>query len=133
MRCEPSEVDQAEERFYVMAMIELTVYGHTVDRWIKEHYPEDWPLTLESRKHGSEWGCWHSVACPDGELGSNSVGALRPIEFEAFAFAREHDWPYVSDYTTLAPVMAVGQLGDDGRFIWNWSSLEDSLGERNQG
>lgn len=133
MRCEPVGDDATEERFYVMAMMELTIYGHTIDRYTKEQYPEDWEHTRGLRERGVEWGCWHSVACSDGEIGSNDVRMLRPILYETFVLAREHRWPYVRDYTTLAPVAAVGFMDDKGRFVWEWSSLEDSLGERNQG
>lgn len=133
MRCQPTLEDQTGERFYVMAMIELTIYGHTIDRFTREHYPDDWHHTMQLREQGIEWGCWHSVAASDGEIGSNRVDGLRPILFETFAQARDQGWPYDNRLTTLAPVAAVGFLDDAGRFQWDWSSLDSTLGAKNQG
>lgn len=122
------------ESFYVMAFAELTIYGHTIDGYIKAKYPhDDWPHILASRRDGREFGCWHSQACTEGESGSNPVSALRPITYEAFMQAAEQGWPYVADLTTLAPVAAVGSYGEDGRIGWHWSSLDNTLGEKNQG
>lgn len=132
MRCQPVE-GGGDERFYMMAMMELTIYGHTIDAWVKEKYPEDWEHVQHTRHHGSEWACWHSVACPDGEIGSNEVGMLRPITYDAFVQAAEQGWPYSSDHTTLAPVAAVGYVNEVGDFVWDWSSLDETLGARNQG
>lgn len=129
MGYDPAEQHE-DEKFYVMNMQELTIYGHTVDHWTRRDYPEDWPLTQEWRRNSREFACWHSVACPDGEIGTNPAEALLPITFEAFEFALGESWPHLADIppTTLAPVSAVGHVDETtGRIVWDWDSLRGDL------
>jgi hypothetical protein len=124
MGYDPAE-DHENERFYVMRMYELTIWGHTVDHWTRRDYPEDWPYTLAGRKHGREFACWHSVACPDGEIGTNDTGVIEEITFEQFAEAAGNKWPHLTDepVTTEAPASAVGWIDDKGEVHWEWDSL----------
>jgi len=119
-----------DEKFYVMNMREGTIYGHTVDHWTQRDYPEDWPYTLAGRRAGREFACWHSVMCPDGEIGSNPIDAIRPISFSAFVFAMNERWPQQTSapLTTLAPMSAVGEIDpESGKIVWVWDSLRGDL------
>lgn len=78
MGCEPQPDDK--ETFYVAVFPELTIYGHTINRWIREKYPEDWDLVRDTQARGLYWGCWHSQACPDGEMGSQDPAICVPME-----------------------------------------------------
>jgi hypothetical protein len=124
MGYDPAEGHE-QEKFYVMRMLELTIYGHTVDAWTQRDYPEDWPLTLAGREAGREFACWHSNCCHDGEIGTNPVEAIQEITWEEFEEARGNGWPYLPDQpvTTYAPVSAVGYIDDDGEVVWSWDSL----------
>jgi hypothetical protein len=113
------------ERFYVMVMQELTIYGHTVDAAIKRDYPEDWEYTLHARGQGMEFACWHSNACADGEIGSNPMSGLREITREQFIEAWDAGWPDLMDspITMEGPVAAVGFVDADGNVVKTWDSL----------
>lgn len=114
------------ERFFVMRMYELTIYGHTVDEHLQRRgYDSDWTIVQEERKRGVEFGCWYSEACIDGELGSNPIAALVEIGYADFKRAAEHDWPFLADegVTTREPVAAVGEFRKDGTIDWKWDSL----------
>lgn len=125
MECQPPE-GGGSEKFYVQALPEFTIYGHTVDAWSQEKYPEDWQYTLRSREAGNEFACWHSVACPDGELGYNPVSLLGTITYEQFMEAEAAGWP--NDYaltpaTRDMPAVAIFTIGPDG-LTEEWNSLE---------
>lgn len=122
MGCTPEP--GSDERFFVMSLPELSIYGHTVDAWVKEKFPEDWPLIQGTRSNGMEWGCFHSSACPDGEIGSNDPRGLLPISQELFEMAREAGWPDFPILTSLAPAAAVFTVDEDGNLHEEWNSLE---------
>jgi hypothetical protein len=128
MSCDPPE-GGGDEKFYVAVFPELTIYGHTVDSWTKTRYPEDWQHTQDGRRRGMEFGCWHSVACPDGEIGSNDMRVLAPISYEQFVEAREKGWP--DDYvpTTDAPVSGIAEILPDGTLKPVWDSLRGDYPE----
>lgn len=132
MGCQPT-ADGEGETFYVAAMPELTIYGHTIDAWISQRYPEDVQVNIDARLRGHEFACWHSAMCADGETGAHPIESIRPITFQRFMQAAEQGWPYDPDLTTLAPIAATGHVDENGRVVWDWSSLNDTLGERNQG
>lgn len=100
MGCEPRGDD--DERFFLVAHADLTIYGHTVDAHTREKHPEDWPLTLGMRERGREFACWHSRACPDGELGGTDLAVCVEIDRAAFEQADEQNWPYLEDALTSA-------------------------------
>jgi hypothetical protein len=108
-----------DERFYVVVMQELTIYGHTVDAYTKANFPEDWEHTEALMAIGQEYGCWHSVACRDGELGSWDKRALKQISHDEFLQARDDDWPELADQpiTQPGPVSAVGYVDKDGNYV----------------
>jgi hypothetical protein len=81
------------ERFYVLVMQELAIYGHTVDAWTAAHYPEDVPQIEAARANGREFGCWHSAWCPDGEIGSQDARELVQVDYGDFVAAKRHHWP----------------------------------------
>lgn len=107
----------AEERFYVLAFPELTIYGHTIDHYTRERYPEDWPKTQGGRRHGVEFGCWHSVACAEGEIGSNTVDGLRRIGRDEFVAAWDEGWPQQPP-ALAGPVAAIYDM-DTGERVWD--------------
>jgi hypothetical protein len=122
------------ERFYVVVMQELTIYGHTTDQHTQAKYPEDWPRTLEGRAQGTEFGCWHSQWCPDGELGYQDARGLREITHAEFMEADENDWPEQLDspLTQEGPVIAVGYVDDDGKAVMTWDSIHGDHEETKQ-
>jgi hypothetical protein len=124
-RCFMGPLADEGERYYVMVMQELTIYGHSVDAWTREKYPEDWPLTLDARTRGFEFGCYHSNACADGELGTNPMSSLREITREQFIEAWDAGWPDLMDspITQEGPVAAVGFIDADGNAVKVWDSL----------
>ena len=114
------------ERYYVMVMQELTVYGHTVDAATQRDYPEDWPHTLRGRANGYEFACYHSTACADGEIGTNPIDGLREISREQFIEAWDAGWPELADdpITREGPVASVGYLDlETGKVVMTWDSL----------
>lgn len=117
--------EDVDERFYVMVMQELTIYGHTIDAATKRDYPEDWPHTFDGRKNGYEFACWHSNACADGEIGSNPSAGLREITREQFIEAWDAGWPALEDHpiTQEGPVAAVGFFDEQGHAVTVWDSL----------
>lgn len=92
MGCDPPQ-GGGDERFYVYFSAGLTIYGHTIDEWGLERYPEDAEMIARGRMGGREFGCWHSEAAPDGEFGTNPMEGLHEIAYAAFMQAREHGWP----------------------------------------
>lgn len=121
------EVEKDEgETYYVIVMRELTIYGHTIDAATKRDYPEDWGHTVDGRKNGYEFGCWHSNACADGEIGSNVMDGLREITREQFIEAWDSGWPELADspITREGPVASVGYFDlETGQIIKAWDSL----------
>lgn len=121
MACQPVEEDWLKEHFYVVAFPELTIYGHTIDRFTKEHYADDWSRVAKQRLEGLEWGCWHSEVCPHGEVGSQDIQICVGIPPQIFLAAREKDWPETDFITTPDPLARI--YGDDGSGklteIWN--------------
>lgn len=113
------------ERYYVMVMQELTIYGHTVDAATKAQYPEDWPHTLRLRENGLEFACYHSNACHDGEIGSNPAQGLREITREEFIEAWDNGWPELADspITMEGPLASVGYIDAQGVLRKTWDSL----------
>ena len=77
------------------------------------------------RARGSEFACWHSDACRDGELGANPMSDLEPITFEQFKKAAEADWPYQpGPITRPGPVAWIGKIDpESGRITPTWDSL----------
>jgi hypothetical protein len=125
MSCDPPE-GGGGEKFYVVVMEEVTIYGHSTDGFTKEKYPEDWPQTLAARKRGQEFGCFHSQLCPNGELGYADMGTLREISYSEFIEARDGFWPVLLDsaMTTDAPVASVGYFDEDGNYVETWNSRD---------
>jgi hypothetical protein len=126
MRCSPPE-GGGSEKFYVVVFQELTIYGHTIDAYTQEQFPEDWPLTVELRRADREWGCWHSIACPEGEIGSQDCAHIREITYDTFVQAREAGWPESAEPLTVpygTPIAAFGTIDEHGKFVWVWNSLE---------
>jgi hypothetical protein len=114
----------SQERFYVMAYQELTVYGHTVYGEALRRFPEDAESFTRILSNGREFGCWHSIACPKGESGSNPLNALKPITFEQFQQAAKDRWPYSDELTAGGPVTAISVLNPEtGHFDEIWDSL----------
>jgi hypothetical protein len=124
MGCDPVE-GGGGERFYVVVMEELTIYGHTIDEHTKAKYPDDFAATEFGRAEGSEFACWHSVMCPDGEIGSQLLRMCRPSTYEEFIQARDEDWPELLDeaITQPGPISAVGYYDKDGKPVVTWDSL----------
>lgn len=127
MACQPVEDDWIREKFYVVAFPELTIYGHSIDRFTREHFPEDWPRITRTRLQGIEWGCWHSVLCPDGEIGNQDLQICVAIPPEIFMAAREKGWPETDFITTPEPISRV--YGDDGtgKLTEIWNSQDGDL------
>lgn len=125
MGCDPPE-DGGSERFYVLALEELTIYGHTVDAWTQEKYPEDWPSTLQGYRNGYVFGCWHSQVVPNGEIGSNAQG-LRRISYDEFLEAQENFWPHLEDEHPGVPVSAIYVPDGDGGIKLVWDSLRGDV------
>lgn len=100
---EPTEATTGE-RYYALVWDGLLIYGHTVDAWWQEFYPEDGPGIESSRARGREWACWHSPQCPEGELGSNPMAALIEIDYEQYAKARELAWPQGDVLLVVSPM-----------------------------
>lgn len=124
--CEPPE-GGGGEHFYVMALPDLTVYGHSIDAWTQANYPEDLVHTQASRRNGMEFGCWHSTACVDGEVGSNQRQSLVEISYEDFVAARDAGWPRASFLTSTSPASMIGTVNDDGTVREVWNSLEGDV------
>lgn len=114
--------ENAKEAFYVLALPQLTIYGHTIDHYTQARYPEDLALTLHGRSQGYEFGCWHSEACPDGEIGSNAVDGLRRISRDEFIRAWDEGWPQ-QEAAILAPVAGIYTIEPDGSVVKVWDSL----------
>lgn len=66
--------------FWVAVLPELTIYGHDVNAWTRERYPEDMEHVESVFESGLLWGCFHSLACPDGEIGSQDPAICVPME-----------------------------------------------------
>jgi hypothetical protein len=125
MGCDPSP--DSEERFFVMGLQEFTIYGHTVDRWTRENYPEDLPHVEQGNREGRQWACYHSPACPDGELGTNDARALIEITYDDFVAANEAGWPHLPLVTTAAPAVAIFVPDDEGNLVKHWDSLRGNV------
>jgi hypothetical protein len=69
----------------------LTIYG-VIE---KSPYPEDWPVEESMAKHGIYVVRAWSIACPDGEMGTEHVRNMVKVTEETFLWAQEHDWPTV--------------------------------------
>lgn len=125
MGCDPPEAGQGES-FYIVVYPEMTVYGHTVDAWLAQRYPEDVPLVSAARARDMEHGCWHSVLCPAGELADHDLQPLRRVTAEQFFEARGLGWPQdpIDDggLTTVAPVFGIATFGADGKMETWWDS-----------
>lgn len=125
MGCEPPE-GGGDETCYISVFPELTVYGHTTDAHTQARYPEDWPLTIIGRERGREFGCWHSVMCPEGELSSAEMETLRVITFEQFDRARTEGWPEQpidgGGFTSISPILATATIDADGKIGDWWDS-----------
>jgi hypothetical protein len=115
------ETDEGE-CFFVLALPELTIWGHTIDHYTRRDYPEDWSLTLSGREQGLEFACWHSDACSDGEIGSNAVDGLSAITREQFIEAWDKGWPALPPVLN-APVSSVYTWNEDGSIVKVWDSL----------
>jgi hypothetical protein len=117
------------ERFWIMRMYETTIYGHTIDRHTRRHYPEDWPLTANARTRGWEFACWHSTDSPEGEIGSAPTDALQPITYEQFSNAATIGWPHLQDepVTTEQAKQAFGYLDRNGDLVITWDSLRGNI------
>lgn len=113
-----------QERFWVLAYPDLTVYGHSVDRWTRKHYPEDMEATRQMHLNGRDFGCWHSVVCPEGELGSNPVFMLRRITKDEYEAAEEGGWPFDSKLTTDQPSVSI-HVVENGEWVEIYNSLEE--------
>lgn len=118
--------DDENEKFYVLAFPELTIYGHTIDHYTKRDYPEDWQHTVDGRKQGMEFGCWHSEACVDGEIGSNPVDGLRQITQDTFLWAWDEGWPEQPP-ALAGPIAAVYSMDDDGGLTKVWDSQKGEV------
>lgn len=127
MACQPIDEDWDNEKFYVVAFPELTIYGHTIDRFTKEHYKSDWPHVAKGRLQGMEWGCFHSRACPDGEVGSQPIEICVETPPEIFWKARQDRWPEADFITTPDPIARI--FGDDGtgKLTELWNSQDGDL------
>lgn len=66
----------------------LVIYG----RRIRSTYAEDWPMEARALERGRVMGEWFSVACPDGELGTNPLQACEEITAEEFSAAYQRGW-----------------------------------------
>lgn len=122
MGCDPT--GEPDERFLLVGHADLTIYGHTVDAHTREKFPEDWPLTVALREQGREFACWHSWACPEGELGANDLSSCVEIDREAFERADEQGWPKLPDaLTTAAPSSAI-YVFDADSITKIWDSIE---------
>lgn len=125
MGCDPSP--GSKEKFFLMGLREFTIYGHTVDAWVRENYPEDLIHIERGNREGRQWACYHSPACPDGELGTNDARALLEITYEDFVAAQESAWPHLPFTTTDAPAAAVYSLDESGNVISAWNSLQGDV------
>lgn len=56
------------------------------------NYEEDNAMIRDSRKYGYLFGTWYSVACVEGEMGSQHESRCVPIDKEIFEAARELRW-----------------------------------------
>jgi len=111
------------ERFYINPLADLTIYGHTIDGWLREHEPGDLEPTRQLRIHGREFACWHSLWCPSGELGSNAVENLRAISYKQFKEAQEAGWPFNAELATTTPAVTIAYLD---RETGDWSKIYES-------
>lgn len=103
MKCDYSETpDPGKERFFYIGIEGIGIWGHTVDLFTQERYPEDWMITQQARQRGYEYGCWHSDIVPGGELGSQHLSVCAPVSFASFEAAQTEGWPYLG-LTTNSP------------------------------
>jgi hypothetical protein len=127
MGCQPVDSDWDTERFYIVAFPELTIYGHSVDRYTQENYKEDWPSITRQRLYGNEWGCWHSTACRDGEIGIQPLDICMRVPGAVFQDARKSDWPETTFITTPDPVARVFASDGAGGMTEIWNSQEGDM------
>ena len=127
MACQPVGDDWDTERFYIVAFPELTIYGHSIDRFTQEYYKEDWPGITRQRVYNNEWGCWHSVAAPDGEVGIQPLDICMRVPGSVFKDARAKRWPEKGFITTPGPVSRIFTDDGTGNITEIWNSLEGEL------
>lgn len=128
MACQPVGEDWLREKFYIVAFPEVSIYGHTIDRFTKEHYREDLHVIMNQRVAGYEWGCWHSVMCPDGEVGSQPVEICASVSPQVFQNARANAWPDAEFITTPDPVSRIYADDGTGRMTEVWNSQDGEKG-----
>lgn len=95
MPCVPGEFEleaDSGERYFMYLWGRLMIFGHTVDAWRQARFPEDEAMVKAMRERGYEFGCWHSVACLSGEMGTALKSALHELTFEQFKIAAEAEW-----------------------------------------
>lgn len=68
----------------------LAIYGRVVG----SPFPEDAVAFRRMQMYGRVMGEWFSVACPDGELGTNALADLTEISAEAFSAAYQRGWTF---------------------------------------
>jgi hypothetical protein len=79
----------SEERFYATRELGMWVFGHTCDREMHERFRDEIEEVERARARGFEYGCWHSVIAPEGELGMHPRHALHEVAPEFFSALRE--------------------------------------------
>jgi hypothetical protein len=115
------------ERFYVLALLDLTIYGHTVDDELKaDPDPHDWKLVQRQRERGIEFGRWFSKNCRDGELGTNVTGKLLEVDRELFEKAQGMGWPTLPPLVN-EPNMGIATLDKDGQVRIVWDSVRGKV------
>ena len=74
--------------YFKMLYQDFIIYGYEDDSpYEEDHYHID---KLVSR--GRIFGFWFSIACPNGEYGSNPLGSLIAISQKEFENAKEKGW-----------------------------------------
>lgn len=91
---EVTEQMKADSEYFVSPRPDMgiVIFGRAWTQAEVESYGDSWRDTDYKQNGGYIFGEWSSLACVEGELGSNHVTRCMPISREAYDTANAHGW-----------------------------------------